>query len=138
MESDVIRPLNTSDVKEVSLVFDSWLNSWRTSRYAGVIPNNLYYSTTRSLIEDLITRGAQVLVCDAGPTVKGWVCYEVKNGKTVCHMSYVKDCYLRSGVEEQLMAALPGTSPGFMTFYQPRLAKLGWSHTPEIARRKSL
>jgi hypothetical protein len=131
-----IRPM-TAD--EVPWVFDSWLNSWRMSRYAGIVRNNDYYATTRTAIEDLIARGAQILVADAGPTLLGWICGEVKNGTTVHHYCYVKDPYLQLGIEESLLAALPGVKPGFFTFYQHRLGKdRVWRHAPEMARRKTL
>jgi len=136
VEADATRPA-TAD--ELSLVFDSWLNSWRTSRHAGCIPNNLYFSTTRTVIEDLIARGATILVCDAGKTLKGWICGEVKDGRSVVHYLYCKDPYLRSGVEDRLLDALPGKKPGWFTFYLHRFGKdRSWTHAPEIARRKHL
>lgn len=136
MEDYTVRPATADDIP---FVFDSWLNSWRTSKWAGVVRNCDYYSTTRSVIEDLIARGAVLLVADAGPTLLGWVCAEEKDGRAVLHYLYTKDAYLRLGVEERLLDAVPGVKPGFFTFYLHRFAKsVGWSFAPEIARRKSL
>lgn len=121
------------------LVYDSWLNSWRTSRYAGVVPNNLYYDTTRAAIAGLIARGATVLMAEYKGELLGYICGEVKDGKTVHHYTYVKDPFLRRGVEEALLARLPGTKPGWFTFAQERfLREKQWKHAPEMARRLSL
>ncbi len=124
---------------DVPFLMDAWLNSWRGSRYAGVIPNNQYYDVTRSVIEDLIARGTTLLVADAGKTLLGFSAGEEKDGVTVLHFCFVKDVYLRRGIEEKLIDALPGTKPGFFTFFQHRLGKQsGWRWAPEIARRKTL
>ena len=115
------------------------MNSWRTSRWAGVTPNHLYYSTMRELIEGLLARGAKILVVDSGKTVKGWLCYEVKDGRIVLHYLYCKDIYHQSGVEQALLDAVPAEKPGWFTFYLHRFAKDRlWQHAPEMARRKNL
>lgn len=132
-ERCIVRPWHEDDVK---FVYDSWLNSWRSSRYAGVVPNDLYYDTTRRAIEDLIARGAVVLVAELNGELLGFACGEVKDGKKVHHYTYVKDPFLRQGVEERLLAALPGESPGWFTFAQSRFLKdKQWKHAPEMARR---
>lgn len=123
---------------DLRLVFHAWLNDWRTSKYAGCVPNNLYYPTTRTLIEDLIGRGAKILVADSGRSLLGWVCFEEKQGKTVLHYVYTKDAFVTAGVHEALIASISSETPGFMTFFNPKLAKNGWSHCPEMARRRSL
>lgn len=132
----LIRPATADDE---DFVVGSWLDSWRTSRYAGVIRNNDYYIVTRTLIEDLFARGAKTFVADTGKSLLGFAVGEVKDGKTVLHYVYVKDPFLRRGVEETLVDALPGEKPGFLTFYLHRFGKLkAWRHAPEMARRKSL
>lgn len=123
------------------MVFDSWLKSWRISKFAGVIPNHLYFETQRTLIEDLIARGAVIKV--AYPTgrediILGWACSEVKEGKCVLHYLYTKDPFIGLGIPDLLLAALPGDKPGFLT-HKLHLKELKeWRHAPEIARRKSL
>lgn len=124
---------------EIKFVYDAWLNSWRTSRYAGVIPNHLYYETTRATIDELIARGASVLVAMSEGEILGFICGELKDGKKVHHYTYVKDAFLRKGVEERLLAELPGTGPGWFTFAQSQFLKdKSWKHAPEIARRQKL
>ncbi len=124
---------------DVPFIMSGWLNSWRTSKHAGVIPNHLYYDTTRTLIEDLIARGAILIVAEVQGVLLGFAAGEVKDGKTVLHYCYCKDVFHRTGVEDKLIAALPGEKPGWFTFYQNRIGALKeWRWAPEIARRKTL
>jgi hypothetical protein len=127
--------------EDLAMVFDSWLKSWRTSKWAGVIPNHLYFETQRVLIEDLIARGASIKI--AYPSgrediILGWACGEEKEGKTVLHYLYTKDPFIGLGIPELLLNALPGAKPGFVTHKLHLKETKEWRHTPEIARRKSL
>lgn len=137
-----LRPMVTTDK---SCVLDNWLKSWRKSRYAGVIVNNLYYSTTRATIESLIARGATIEVAcddDKPDRIYGWICREVTpDGIPIIHYLYIKDVYLKYNVNELLMTNV--LVPPFYTFkysqvedaIERKFSKArGWN--PEIARRK--
>jgi len=127
---------------EWPFIKDAWLNSWRVSRYAGVIRNCDYYEVTRTLIEDLVARGAVVFVAEYKGELLGFSCGEVKDGLTVHHYTYLKDPFhsrSRGEVEERLLSFLPGVGPGWFTFAQERFLKdKQWKHAPEMARRKAL
>lgn len=124
---------------ESRFVYDAWLQSWRESKFAGCIPNHLYYETTRTCIDELIARGAKVVVAELNGELLGFAVGEEKDGKTVHHYTYVKDPFLRKGVEEVLLSKLPGSSPGWFTFAQSRFLKdKAWKHAPEMARRQKL
>jgi hypothetical protein len=84
-------------------------------------------------------RGARVIVAEHSGEILGWTCGEVKDGLTVHHYTYCKDPFLGKGLEERLLAALPGEKPGFFTFAQQRFLKdKQWQHAPEMARRLTL
>lgn len=132
-------------VGDKDFVFDSWLKSWRGNRYAGVLPNNLYYATYRSTIENLIARGATVEVaCDDEKTdrIYGWICREVTpDGFPVIHYLYIKDPYLKFDVDKLLLTNIE--SAPFYTFKYHQVERAietkfgrakGW--VPEIARRR--
>lgn len=126
---------------DLSMVFDSWLKSWRTSKWAGVIPNHLYFATQRAAIEELLLRGAVIKVAHPSgrpDIILGWACGEEKEGKTVLHYLYTKDPFLGLGIPALLIGALPGDKPGFVTHKLPLKELKDWRHTPEMARRKSL
>jgi hypothetical protein len=131
------RPSKPADL---SLVFDSWLNQWRTSKFAGVIPNHKYYEVQRGLIEDLFARGMRVTVAhpEGHPDlIMGWVAYEVKD-MAIVHYLFCKDAYLESAVRSLLVSAVPGAQPGLVTHRQNHPQLKTWRHVPELARRKSL
>ncbi len=126
---------------DLNFILDSWLKSWRVSRYSGTVTNNLYFTTQRSTIEGLIGRGATFIIAcpDTKPDViLGWACGEIKDGATVLHYAYVKDPFLGRGIEWDLIKALPGTKPGFLTHNQERKETRNWKWVPELARRKAL
>jgi len=133
----IIRDVRPSDV---SLVFDSWMKSWRVNRYSGCIPNNRFYEITRENIEHLVARGAKIRVAclsEDEDTILGWVCYERLVDDTFCvHYVYVKDPYLKHGVGQKLAEELPETG-----FYSYKCSQAGdyfpnYNWVPEIARRK--
>lgn len=137
--------LREHKAEDLPLIFDSYLKSWRTQKAAGTIPNHLFFEVQRTLLEDLLGRGAVVRVAhpEGHPDlILGWVCGEVKEGKTVLHYLYVKDPYLEknSGLQlaNVLVQSLPGEKPGFITHLQRLKETKEWRHTPEMARRKSL
>lgn len=123
------------------MVFDSYLKSWRTNKAAGTIPNHLYFEVQRTLLEDLISRGAQLQVAypeGHEDVILGWACGEEKDGKTVLHYVYVKDPFLGLNIPDRLISALPGAKPGYLTHKLGTKETREWRHTPEMARRKSL
>lgn len=132
------RPVKAADL---NFVFDSWMKSWRVSKWAGVIPNHLYYATQRSLIEDLITRGATIVIAypeGQQDVILGWGCGEVKDNKAVLHYAYTKDAFLGQGIESLVVGALPGSKPGFLTHRINSKYLKEWTHVPEMCRRKDL
>ena len=133
--------LRPAKAEDLNFVFDSWMKSWRISKYAGVIPNNMFYDVQRTLIEDLIARGARLVVAHPDgrdDVILGWACGEEKDGAAVLHYRYTKDPFLGLGIEAQLLAALPGTKPGFITHNLPGKDLKAWKWVPEMARRKQL
>lgn len=130
-----------SKAEDIPLVFDSYLKSWRLSKWAGVISNNNYFEVQRTMLEDLLARGALLKVAHPeghADIILGWGLGEVKDGKQVVHYLFIKDSYVGLAVADRILDALPGSTPGFLThkLYFPRLKD--YTHAPEIARRKSL
>lgn len=130
------RPSNPSDL---SYIYDTWLNSWRISPYAGTVPNSLYFDTQRQTIAGLLARGASLRVVTLGAetNVVGWTCFEIKDGLTVLHYLYSSDPYLTPEISAHLVDTCLGPS-GFITHQQGNKRFKAWKHLPEIARRKSL
>lgn len=127
--------------EDLSYVYDTWLNTWRGSPWAGVIPNHLYFDVQRSTIAGLLGRGAEVRVAHFGPSpdlIQGWVCFEIdKSGVSVLHYLYTRDPYMLPGITAHFMDTAIGHS-GLVTHLQHNKQVKKWKHCPEIARRKSL
>lgn len=129
-----------SQAEDLSYVYDTWLNSWRSSPWAGTVPNHLYFDTQRATIAGLLARGASVRVCHfpgSPDLVQGWCCYEVKGETTVLHYIYVADPYLEPAITQHFKDSVLGDR-GLVTHQQCKRTFRKWKHVPEIARRKSL
>lgn len=136
----IIRAAGPDDMR---CIMDNWKQSWRTCPWAGCIRNDEYYDVTRSTIEGLISRGAKFLIAshESKPgRILGWVCYEVlADGLCCVHYLYVKDPFLRGGIDKQLVEACEGERPGLYSFRFRQVVEAvgpGWRHAPEVARRK--
>lgn len=139
--------LSTPTADEIPFIYDSWIKNWRTSRFAGCIPNNKFHGYTRDAINELVLRGAHLMVARRLGRVLGWVCYEAREGRLVVHSAYVKSAYrgypILPRLIEEAESRAHAEAPGFYTYrtdyLTEALAGLGkgtWSHAPEIARRK--
>jgi len=132
-----VRAANKNDVP---FILDSWMKSWRKSKFSGCIGNDKYYDVTRANIENLVRRGSKfkVVCLDTDENaILGWACIEnLKDGNTAVHYIYVKDPYLKMGVPNKLTEDLPTT--GFYTYKFNQVVEFlpGWKWVPEIARRK--
>jgi GNAT superfamily N-acetyltransferase len=102
---------------ELSLVFDSWANSFKKSPWSGCVPNHLWAELSRAAIADIIDRGARVLVAvqelpEGGRRVLGYSVSEP--AKNVLHWLYVKGAYRGLGVGRALLAET--CTPGEWTY----------------------
>lgn len=133
------RPIEPGDV---ALVLDSWIKSWKVSPFAGTVGNHLIHEVTRVTIEQLLERGARVLVaCDSDrpAKIRGWLCYEVLDDGLCIHYAWSRQS--RKGIARALLAEVREKHPGRL-FYTHRTpegdaflqGRASW--VPEIARRK--
>ena len=99
---------DTPRADEFPLIFDSWVQSFRKSPWAGCVPNHLWDITQRATISGIIDRGARVLVVLA-PNVPGVfegrrvMGYSVSE-PGVLHWLYVKAPFRRQGIGRALLA----------------------------------
>lgn len=126
-----------------AFVSKSWLASFRSSDWAGPVPNNLFEQVYADAIRQLLERGAQVLVAcnpDAPDHVLGWICFErTRDDRPVVHYMYTKSLFRRRGVARSLLAAA-GIDPKARFFYTYRTERArlfpGGRYVREIACRK--
>ena len=118
-----------------------WADTYRKSRWAGALPNNIYWDAYSEAFRQLLNRGARVLVAASAEhpeLVLGWIVYEpTARGEVVCHYAYVKPLYRRRGLANALLDAAGLTKDCVYTFrtedarFWPKA-----KYVPGIARRK--
>jgi GNAT superfamily N-acetyltransferase len=134
-----------AEADELNLVLDSWLNSYKKSDYAGVIPNHRYPAVMSEMVAGLLGRGAKLIVAVEPETgrIWGWVCFEEKAQESlgVVHFCYVKDPYRKEGLAKALLDKVPGDR--FIVTHRTRQSRgleryLNATFAPEVARRRAL
>jgi hypothetical protein len=127
---------------DVPFVMDNWLTSFRDSKWAGCVPNNLYREVQTACINDLLKRGMKVTLAhdaDDPDNLIGFLAHEVRpSGEYVVHYCYVKPYIRGHGVAPDLMKYI-GCPEHFVYTHRTRSAPPGngrW--VPEIARRLKL
>lgn len=125
-----------------AIVLDNWLTSYRKSRRAGTVPNNLYKAVHTEAIDQLMSRGSQLLLA-VNPSypdqILGWLCHEAtSDGRPVVHYCFTKSGVRRQGILRELLK-VAGINPRerfYYTFGTPcsKFYPEG-RYVPEIARR---
>jgi GNAT superfamily N-acetyltransferase len=125
---------------EFSLIIDSWASSFRSSPWAGCIPNHLYNGVTRAGISEILGRPGTVVkvaVADIenGRRVIGYSVSEPK--QHTLHYLYVKRDYRNLGVGTAILEA---TAPlgewryTYRTLASQRFLGPRFVHNPVSAR----
>ena len=139
-----IRPPSAKDMEYIR---HTWLSSYRSSPWAGVVPNNLYEHVYGETIDQLILRGMKFVVVanPADPSfLLAWLAYEESTDDSVSpprrgyviHYMFTKPTYRRLGCISQTLAHL-GIDRFFFTFRTQSSKYLkGGTFRPEIARRR--
>ena len=97
-----IRPANEEDV---AFIFNSWLKSFRSSPFARVLSNEIYFAGHHKLIEKVLRRSQVSVVCnvDDSSQIFGYSVTERITGVLVIHYIYVKDSYRNMGIANTLL-----------------------------------
>lgn len=95
---------------EFKFIIDSWSSSYRKSRYAGTVPNNMWAEVSRASISQLMLRDkCEVMVAlaprfdDTNPRrIMGYIAGE----PGILHWVYTKKDFRRLGIASQLLTKL--------------------------------
>ncbi len=127
-------------------VIEAWSGTWKRSRAAGCIPNDMFEDVTRAAITQLLARGMEIrgLCASSHPSVLlSWVAFERdkrKPGAPVIHYLFTREPVRGRGMARLLLDSI-GAGKRFIYTHQTTFAKKYWPdavHLPGIARRKSL
>ena len=137
---------------DIVLVLDAWSKGFKSSPWAGTVPNNLWHETITTTVTQLLARGAKlvILASAAKPDqIVGFGCWEAVQGGLCVHYLYIKDPFRKRGlatallrhIEEQHGTQAPSRDrTDHRRFYTHRTDASrwfpGWRHEPAIARRK--
>jgi ribosomal protein S18 acetylase RimI-like enzyme len=136
-----VRTARKSDIK---FVLDSWSKSYRTSPWAGVVPNNKWHDLIRDLITQLVARGAVIHVAADDTNddhILGWVCTEKRGNEMVLHYAWVRPEKRAQGIATRLIDESTDRPSECKWFYTCRTnlsrgITQGMVFAPAIARRK--
>lgn len=130
---------------EMQGVIEAWSGTFKRSRSAGCIPNDMFEDVTRAAITQLLGRGMEIrgLVAASHPEVLlSWVAFERdlrRPGAPIVHYLFTREPVRRRGLAKLLLADI-GAGEKFI--YTHRTACAAWwpraMHNPGPARRKSL
>lgn len=120
-----------------NFMVSAWSKSFKKSLYAGVIPNHLYHSVMKEMIDGLIARGMlSLVICnkDNQDQILGFIAFEVEN-KYILHYIYTKYAVRGLGFAKLLTQAakLPNN---YIYTHKTRHSKPEQSFKPEYARKK--
>ena len=126
---------------EQNLVLATWIKAFRTSPYAGCLPNHVSTSILTRCIVDLLDAGATLRgVFDEYDNCLGWVCEDLTEDSTpVIHYIYTRPRQSEASLAE-VRASLVPASGGIYTYRTKDITDfLGfhWKHRPGIARARS-
>jgi hypothetical protein len=115
-----IRPANE---KDVGFIFNSWLKSYKSSRFAKFLPNIVYFSSHHKLIEKLIAKNTVSVACNIADEnqIYGYVCAEEVEGALVVHYVYIKDTFRKLNCATLLLQSL-GNHKAFFYSHNTQLA----------------
>ena len=131
---------------DYNFVLSNWAHSYKGSPWAGTVPNNLWHVTVKESVDQLVARGAYVVLAvseDDRDQFLGFICWEEpESGISVVHYAYVKDEFReKHGVGRALLRI---ATKGRPFFYTHRTSDARWlvcgccKYLPAIARRKAL
>lgn len=109
MKDLLIREYNVST--EQAFVYNSWLHSYRSSRFAKSIDSKIYYTFHHMIIERILNRPtAKVLIAthkDTPDTILGYIALDAFKCPTI-HFVYVKHPFRCLGIGRALLKAARG------------------------------
>lgn len=99
-----LRPANEEDI---SMIFNSWLKSYRTSLFAKNIANSVYFLNHHKIIEKLLKSSIVLVACNDkdASQIYGWACAQEVDGIFCLHYVYVKQPFREIGMARLLINA---------------------------------
>lgn len=129
---------------DLAFVFDAWVESFRMSHAAGIIPMDMYRDLYREVVRRLMIQSVTLVAYNDQKPVQllGFITFDREAAEPIIHYSFVKHFMRRNGLATALCAEA-GIDPKepFVYTFKSRVAKeltrswTGAKFDPMVARR---
>jgi ribosomal protein S18 acetylase RimI-like enzyme len=105
----LLRPANKDDI---GFIFNSWLKSYKSSKFTEQIPNEIYYAEHHKIIENLLQQYNVIIAANQEDPnqLYGFICAGLTDGIFTLHYLYVKHTFRRMGIANSLLNAFEHNS----------------------------
>jgi len=115
---------------DFNFILNSWLRSYRNSKFTKHLSNEKYYQSQSELIIHLLGNSTVLVAAsiDDPDRIYGYALGNMAPDATGYWLqyAYVKHLYRRLGIATQLVSQLAPRMPIFVTHWRPVCAKMGW------------
>lgn len=101
--------LRPYDVSDEGFIFNSWLKSYRSSDFAKLQCNEVYYSNYKKIVESILGKSKIIVACnpDDAMQVYGYIIYEdLPKNNLLIHYVYVKYTYRKFGISNCMLTQI--------------------------------
>lgn len=105
MEKLPIR-IRKANEEDIPFIFNSWLKSYRNSKFAKSITSTIYFTEHHKIIQSIVTKNEVLIACNnEDPSqVYGYCCAGFTEGFFTLHYIYVKHSFRGLGIAKVLMS----------------------------------
>jgi len=99
--------LRRATEEDIPFIFNSWLKSYRHSRFAREITSTIYFTEHHKVLERLLKTNDVIIACNEkdASQVYGYICAGKVDGIFAIHYIYVKHSFRNLGVGKVLLNA---------------------------------
>lgn len=106
--------IRDGEAGDLNLILNSWLKTYKTSKFAQDIPSDIYYKYQQEKIKNLLKASDVIIAHDQeDPThIFGYACFDPNIISNVCvlHYLYIKKPFRGLGIFTDLLAAASAMS----------------------------
>lgn len=94
-----------AEQSDVSFIFNSWLKSFRSSRFASTLTSTIYFQEHHKVLERILSLSdIDIAYVEGDPnTIIGYICHAVSCNIFILHYAYVKHTFRGLGIFKALL-----------------------------------
>lgn len=128
---------------DLNLVYSSWLKEYRRSKATRFIPDELYFTYQKNLIDHILQHSSATIICDPEDPkfIYGYIIFQYLNDHLLIHWMYIKNNFREFGLARDLITHLEPHAKT-KTIYISHLSKIltqsANQHSPSYNPTKDL